>query len=167
MMSNADSASTVASVLQSMTLLATLSTAENVRSSVAQRRAGLDPSAQEPPGRASASLRTTGRELMDLLMQVVLGHMHLVEQDERPIAVAVRHFDLLMKLRRSERLLHNMHQRLLSLYPDVSESLVEEARAVHGEIERLIEADEEDLLANLDTAAERAISFVVWARHEV
>jgi len=104
---------------------------------------------------------------MDLLMQVVLGHMHLVEQDERPIAVAVRHFDLLMKLRRSERLLHNMHQRLLSLYPDVSESLVEEARAVHGEIERLIEADEEDLLANLDTAAERAISFVVWVRHEV
>jgi len=81
--------------------------------------------------------------------------------------VAVRHFDLLMKLRRSERLLHNMHQRLLSLYPDVSESLVEEARAVHGEVERLIEADEEDLLANLDTAAERAISFVVWARHEV
>jgi phosphate uptake regulator len=167
MMSNADSASTVASVLQSMTLLATLSTAENVRSSVAQRRAGLDPSAQEPSGRASASLRTTGRELMDLLMQVVLGHMHLVEQDERPIAVAVRHFDLLMKLRRSERLLHNMHQRLLSLYPNVSESLVEEARAVHGEIERLIEADEEDLLANLDTAAERAISFVVWVRHEV
>lgn len=150
-----------------MTLLATLSTAEDVRRSVAQRRAGLDPSAQEPPDRARASLRNAGDDLMDLLMQVMLGRMHLSHQDERPIAAAVRHFDLLMKLRRAERLLHSMHQRLLSLYPDVSESLVEEARSIHGEVEYLIEADEEEVLADLDVIAERGISFVVWVRHEV
>jgi hypothetical protein len=166
-MDSADSASTAASVLQSMTLLATLSTAEDVRRSVEERRAGRDPSAQEPPAVASASLTKTGDALMDLLMQLLLGHMHLAHQDERPIAAAVRHFDLLMKLRRAERHLHSMHQRLLSLYPDVSKELVEEARSTHRDVEALLDADAEKILAELDTVAERGISLVVWARHEV
>jgi hypothetical protein len=166
-MSTADSGSTSASVLQSMALLATLSTAEDVRRSVAQRRAGLDPSAQEPHDRAAASLRQTGDDVMDLMMQLMLGQMHLAHQDERPIAAAVRHFDLLMKLRRAERLLHAMHQRLLSLYPDVSEAVVEEARAVHDAVDRLADAEAEDILHDLDAVAEQGISFIVWVRHEV
>lgn len=166
-MSNSDSGSTAASVLQSMTLLATLSTAEDVRRSVEERRSDRDPAAQEPALQAASSLRETGDEAMDLLMQLMLGRMHIAHQDEKPIAAAVRHFDLLMKLRRVERLLHRMHQRLLSLYPDVSEALVEEARSSHDAVESLLDADEDHLFEQLDVVTEQCMSFVVWARHEV
>jgi len=156
-----------AAVLQSMAVLATLSTAEEVRSSMAERRAGRDPSAQAPSDLAAARLRGAGETLMDLLMQLVLGQVPDREADES-LAHAVRHFDLLMKLRRAERLVTTMHQHLLSLYPDVSEEVVEEARHVHGEIETLVDMESWDSDAPaLPDVLERAISFVVWTRHEV
>ena len=157
-----------AALLESMTLLATLSTAADVRNAIAERRAGRDPSAQEPTDVAAASLRTTGDELMDLLMQLMLGRVHLKHGEEAEQAAIVRHFDLLMKLRRAERLVHAMHQRLLSLYPDVSEALVEEARLVHDQIEDLVDpGDVEHVVTELEHALEHAVSFVVWTRHEV
>lgn len=156
-----------AAVLQSMTLLATLSTAEEVRESMIDRRAGRDPSAQAPPDLATARLQSAGDALMDLLMQLVLGQAPQPE-DEDALAHAVRHFDRLMKLRRAERLVTVMHQHLMSLYPDVSASLLEEARHVRGEIERLLDTEpiEDDAPALPDTL-QRGISFVVWTRHEV
>jgi hypothetical protein len=155
-----------AAVLQSMTLLATLSTAEGVRESMAERWAGRDPSAQAPPDLASVRLHEAGETLMDLLMQLVLGQVPQLD-DEEELAHAVRHFDLLLKLHRAERLVTTMHQHLLSLYPDVSEALVEEARHVHGNLEQLLELDQaaEDAPA-LPDVLERGVSFVVWARHE-
>ena len=155
-----------AAVLQSMSLLATLSTAEEVRTSMAERRAGRDPSAQAPPDLATARLHDAGETLMDLLMQLVLGQVP-ERDDEEDLAHAVRHFDLLMKLRRAERLVTTMHQHLLSLYPDVSEELVEEARHVHGELESLLDTEAADANPTpLPDAMERGISFVVWTRHE-
>jgi len=155
-----------AAVLQSMTLLATLSTAEEVRESMAERRAGRDPSAQAPPDLAAARLHGAGETLMDLLMQLVLGQVPERDDDE-DLAHAVRHFDLLMKLRRAERLVTTMHQHLLSLYPDVSEELVEEARHVHGEIDALLDTESTDESPPaLPDVLERGISFVVWTRHE-
>ena len=165
-MSDAESVPESAAVLQSMTLLATLSTAEDVRRSIADRRAGHDPAAQEQPDVATAHLHTAGTQLMDLLMQLMLGRMHIAHQDERPLAAVVRHFDVMMKLRQAERLLHQVHQRLLSLYPDVSDALVEEAREVHADVYRLLDADAETLLDALDPLVERGISLVVWTRHE-
>jgi len=161
-----DGAPESAAVLQSMTLLATLSTAEEVRESMAERRAGRDPSAQAPPDLATARLHEAGDTLMDLLMQLVLGQVPQLDNEEE-LAHAVRHFDLLMKLRRAERLVTTMHQHLLSLYPDVSESLVEEARHIHGDLEQLLDVE----LSAGDAPAlpdllERGISFVVWTRHE-
>lgn len=158
-----------AAVLQSMTLLATLSTAEDVREAVEERRAGRDPSAQAPPDLATARLEETAEPLMDLLMQLVLGRVPLDRADEDDLAHAVRHFDLLMKLRRAERLVKTMHQHLLSLYPDVSESLVEEARHVHGTLRALREAGtvETEEVPALPEVLERGVSFVVWARREV
>ncbi|PSQ89433.1 MAG: hypothetical protein BRD45_03210 [Bacteroidetes bacterium QS_8_64_10] len=44
---------------------------------------------------------------------------------------SVRHFDALTTLARVRRLLHRIHQRLMSLYPDVSGALVERARLLH------------------------------------
>ena len=160
-----------AAVLQSMTLLATLSTAEEVRESMAERRAGRDPSAQAPPDLAAARLHDAGETLMDLLMQLVLGQVPDRDDDEE-LAHAVRHFDLLMKLRRAERLVTTMHQHLLSLYPEVSEELVEEARHVHGDIDALLDMDPGDMDSGdaspsaLPDVLERGLSFVVWTRHE-
>jgi hypothetical protein len=154
-----------AAVLQSMTLLAALSTAEEVRASMAERRAGRDPSAQAPPDLAAARLHDAGETLMDLLMQLVLGQVP-EQGDEEELAHAVRHFDRLMKLRRAERLVQTMHQHLLSLYPEVSESLVEEARHVQREIEALADTATPDGPA-LPDVLERGLSFVVWTRHEV
>ncbi len=157
-----------AAVLESMTLLATLSTAATVRESVAERRAGYDPSAQEPAGRAAARLQSTGRTLMDLLMQIALSRVPVVQQEDGQLSHAVRHFDLLLKLRRAERLTQAMHQALLSLYPDVSEALVEEARLTHDEIDRFLETAPTDAEGpHLSDVLERGISFVVWTRHEV
>jgi hypothetical protein len=163
---SANSAPESAAVLQSMTLLATLSTAEEVRESMAARRAGRDPSAQAPPDLAAARLHDAGETLMDLLMQLVLGQVP-ERGDEEDLAHAVRHFDLLMKLRRAERLVTTMHQHLLSLYPEVSEELVEEARHVHREVEALLDTESPDAdPPPLPDVLERGISFVVWTRHE-
>lgn len=157
-----------AAVLESMTLLATLSTAASVRESVAERRAGYDPSAQEPPARAAARLRAAGRTLMDLLMQVALSRVPLARKEDEPLPHAVRHFDLLLKLRRAEQCAQAMHQHLLSLYPEVSEALVEEARTTRGAIDRFLEEAPEGAEGPvLADVLERGFSFVVWARHEV
>lgn len=158
-----------AAVLQSMTLLATLSTAEEVRESVAERRAGRDPAAQTPSDLATARLLEARETLLELLMQLVLGRVPLEREEEGKLAHAVRHFDLLMKLRRAERLVKAMHQNLLSLYPEVSESLLEEAREVHQEIRGLLDLEsvEDENISALPDLLERGISFAVWTRHEV
>lgn len=157
-----------AAVLESMTLLATLSAAEEVRSGVHERRAGRDPAAQAPSALATARLHEARETLMDLLMQLVLGRVPLERNEEGDLAHAVRHFDLLMKLRRAERLVKTMHQHLLSLYPDVSEAVVEEARHVHRTFRAVreagsVEADEGPALSDV---LERGLSFAVWTRHE-
>lgn len=157
-----------AAVLESMTLLATLSTAATVRESVAERRAGYDPSAQEPAGRAAVRLRSAGRTLMDVLMQIALSRVPLEQRGEDQLSNAVRHFDLLLKMRRAERLSQAMHQHLLSLYPNVSEALVEEARTTHDAIDRFLETAPTDTDGpHLSDVLERGVSFVVWTRHEV
>lgn len=155
-----------------MALLATLSTARDVGRSVAARRAGVDPAAQEPADVATPALRVAVRDLNEVLMQLLLGHMHVRHQDEDDLASAVRHFDLLMKLQRAGRLLHAIHQRLLSLYPDVSPELVEEARLAEAAFEQLRDADVEAVAPDafavaLDAAIERGLGLVTWTRFEV
>ena len=165
--SGSDSTLDSAAVLQSMTLLATLSTAEAVREAVAERRAGRDPSAQAPTDVAMARLHDAGDALMDLLMQLVLGRApDRGTEDDR--AHAVRHFDLLMKLRRAERLTQTMHQHLLSLYPDVSEALVEEARRVQDLLQAVQTLKDTDgAPPPLPDVLEQGVAFVAWVRREV
>lgn len=161
-----DGSSNSAAVLQSMTLLATLSTAEEVRESVADRRAGRDPAAQAPSDLAAARLHEARETLMELLMQLVLGRVPLERDEEGEMAHAVRHFDLLMKLRRAERLVKVMHQHLLSLYPEVSETLVEEARRVQHDMRALLDAESSAEAPALPDLLERGLSLAVWVRHE-
>lgn len=136
-------------VLQSMTLLATLQTAMDVREAVEGRRAGRDPSGQEPPEVTRPYLRVAEQELRELHLQLLAGHLLALRADEESLAASVRRFDLLMKLRRTERLLHGTHQRLLSLYPEVPEALVEAARTTHSVCAALLEAEEDTFLLRL------------------
>ncbi len=154
-------------VLQSMALLATLSTAEDVRSAIAERRAGRDPSAQEPQPVSVLYLGEAATELQELLMQLLLSHVNLRFDHDDALALAVRHFDERMKLRRIVRLLQGMHQRLLSLYPKVSEELVEEARVVHRDAEALLDSDVESFIDQLGAVLERGLSLAAWTEHEL
>jgi hypothetical protein len=158
-----------AAVLESMTLLATLSTAAEVREAVQDRRTGRDPAAQAPSDVAIVRLHEARRTLMDLLMQLVLGQVPLERHEEHALGHAVRQFDLLMKLRRAKRLTKTMHQHLLSLYPEVSEELVEEARHVHDQLAARAggTARPDREMMPLPDAVERGIAFAVWTRHEV
>lgn len=148
-----------AAVLQSMTLLATLQTAMGVREAVEGRRTGRDPSGQEPPEVTRPYLRVAGQELRELHLQLLAGHLLAFRADEESLAASVRRFDLLMKLRRVERLLHGAHQRLLSLYPEVPEELVEEARTTHGMCAALLEAEEDALLLRLPSLLRQLNAF--------
>lgn len=156
-----------AAVLQSMTLLATLSTAADVGRGISERRAGRDPSAQEPTDVAAPHLHAAANELQDLLMQLFLGRVHVAHAEESYLTVAVRHFDILIKMNRIERLLQVMHQRLLSIYPDVSEELVEEARIVHSDCNTLRDASLRNFVRNLDPFLDQALGLVTWTQHEV
>lgn len=144
-----------AAVLQSMTLLATLQTAMDVREAVEGRRAGCDPSGQEPPEITRPYLRVAGQKLQELHLQLLAGRLLALQADEASLAASVRRFDLLMKLRRVERLLHGMHQRLLSLYPEVPEEVVEEARTAHSVCTALLEAEADALLLRLPSLLRR------------
>ena len=156
-----------AAVLQSMTLLATLSTAAEVHAAVSERRAGRDPSAQEPHQVTVPYLHKAAGELQGLLMQLLLSHVNIRHDPEADLALVVRHFDERMKLWQVTRLLQGMHQRLLSLYPDVSEELVEEARIVHRQAEALFDSDVDDFVEVLSDFLERGLGLATWTEHEL
>lgn len=165
--SSEHTSSEAAAVLQSMTLLATLSTAAEVHDAVEKRRAGRDPSAQEPHRVAVPYLQRATRELQELLMQLLLSHVNIHYDHDEALALMVRHFDERMKWQRAVRLLQAIHQRLLSLYPDVSEALVEEARLVHRDAEALLDGEVEDFAEQLGPLLERGLSLAVWTEHEL
>lgn len=166
-----------AAVLQSMALLATLQTAADVLSSVTERRAGRDPSAQEPASVAAPYLRAAAEELQQIHMQLLMSLVHarraagggpLEDAARRRVAAAaVRHFGDLMKLQRAGRLLQGTQQRLLSLYPDVSEELIEEARFVQRLCEKLREAEPDVFASYLPLFLEHVLSLTEWLRREL
>ena len=147
-----------AALMQSMTLLASLQTAFEVWSSVQGRRHGVDPTEQEPEHVARFYLRHTNRELKDLHRQLVLTRICTGSESAgaEPINMAapIRRFDELTKLTRVARLLQGVHQRLMSLYPLVSEELVERARKLQQWSESLSEGNEADTLEGSDFLAE-------------
>ena len=161
-----------AAVLQSMTLLATLSTAADVLASVSERRAGRDPSAQEVEAVAAGYLRAAAEELQQIHMQLLMSLVHARRAagpapDAAALAAAVRHFGDLMQLQRAARLLQGTHQRLLSLYPGVSEELIEEARFVQRLCDALREAAPEVFASYLPLFLEHILSLTEWTRREL
>ena len=91
------------------------------------------------------------------------------EASARRVA-AVRRFDVLMKLRRTGRLLHGAHQRLMSLYPAVSGELVEEARRCQGALAELSEGSNvagDPFGEPMALFLQRLLSFAAWLEREV
>ncbi|MEP0547156.1 MAG: hypothetical protein ABJF88_09495 [Rhodothermales bacterium] len=119
--------------LHVMALLSTLRTASEVRHAMAERRAGRDPSGQEDVQPVRDYLREALPTLRSLVSRLRVSLA--VERDER--AAFVQAFEDRLTLARLARELHVVHQRLLSLYPDVPPALVEEARLRQQEAARL------------------------------
>lgn len=118
-----------------LVLLSTLRTAVEVRFAIAERRAGRDPSEQEDAWSVEVYLREVLPELGSLATRLRVGLV--VERSEGEEVFA---FEDRLALARLARELHIVHQRLLSLYPDVPEALIEEARLRQREAERLASA---------------------------
>lgn len=172
--------------LPPMALLATLQTAWTVKGAIGERRAGRDPAAEQPAEDARAYLADAARELTRLHMQLLMAKVQAArrspsngeapagDEDAEPPArrvAVVRQFDVLMKLRRTDRLLHGAHQRLMSLYPAVSEELVEEARRCRGELAELNEVGgvpgEGHFGEPLALFLQRLLSFAAWLEREL
>ena len=123
-----------------MTLLAVVSAAAEAAFGMRERRAGRDPSTQEDEAVAIPALLDDAARAQEILLQLRTSLIVGAEDEPAGIAGRVRRFGELQQLRRLGRLFQRIHQRLLSLYPDVPESLVETARAHWLACGRLIEA---------------------------
>jgi hypothetical protein len=154
-------------VLRSMVLLSTLSTAAEVWHAAQERRAGRDPSAQETSRVVMPRVRGARTELQEMLMRQRASAVYAQHQEEDPTAHLVRRFDDLMTLQRVARLLHLAHQWLLSLYPDVTEALVEEVRHLEAACAALAEGEAETFVERLEPFIERTLVLSVRLREEV
>ncbi len=155
-----DDARAEAAVWQAMVLFSTLSTATTVWHAARERRAGHDPSTQEASAFVQAYLRRAAGELQALLMQLQAALIQAEHaEDEGYIAALVRRYHDLMALRRVSHHLKLIHQRLLSLYPGVTEALVEEARLLRDESSALLGAEDDAFATRLSPFLRRALVF--------
>ncbi len=137
------------STWSAIALLATLSTASWLQKSIQERRAGRDPAALEPVEEARAFLERTLPELGNLFYQLLT---HAIYKEEAAITPEVHAFERMMHILRVRRLLHRVHQRLLSLYPIVSEGVIESVRKLELEAEHLIEGDSQEEMGYISLA---------------
>ncbi len=152
-----------AAVWQAMALFSTLATAADVSHALRERRAGRDPSGQEAETVVRPYLSRAAAELQVLLMQLQAGRLQAERAaEEGYVAALVRRYHELMALRRAERKLHVVHQRLLSLYPAVDEALLEEARRLHRQTGALLDGE-----GGLDGFLYRALVFAGRLYREV
>ena len=121
--------------VEAAALVAALQTAAEWTAAYRARQAGDDPSDEQPEADATGRLRAERVELGALLMR--LASSLAAPDDDSGVAAALRHFDRLFVLRRARRVLHTIHQRLLSLYPAVDISVLEAARALEADATRL------------------------------
>lgn len=119
-----------AHAFHAVSLIATARTALQASRQIGDRRAGLDPSAQEPEGPVREDLADLGAALADLVvrlrLRVVVGSPHGV------VGLAQAFEDRLL-LDDLGRTLGVVQQKLLSLYPAVEEDLVEHVRQAAAE----------------------------------
>lgn len=137
-----DEERTEAAVLEAMVLFSTLTTASEVWQDARERRAGRDPSEQEAEAVVVPYLKTASGELQALLMQLQASRIQADREEEGHIARLVRRYNDLTRLRHVSHLLQVVHQRLLSLFPEIPATLPEQTRILQRQSSMLLEAEE-------------------------
>lgn len=112
-------------------LVAAARAAVNAARSVADRRAGRDPSEQEPEAPVRIDLARLGDTLSESVVQMRL-RIAAGAPTGRAAALA-QAFEDRIRLDDVATMLRRAHQKLLSLYPSVEDDLVEEARVLAAE----------------------------------
>ena len=120
-------------------LVSAARTALRVARSVGDRRAGRDPSGQEPEGSVRADLV----DLVDHLagLRVRLHLRAIAGTPETEAAALAQAFEERLLLDEVAQDLRRAHQKLLSLYPAVSDEVVETARRLAFDVGRSVHAD--------------------------
>src|SRR5690606_11797056 len=140
-----------AAALDTFALVSVLRTALGVGRGIAARRAGEDPSEEEPEAPVRAYLHAALGRIDGLLMRLRLRAAAGVLED--PHAALVQAFEDRLALTDLAEELRVAHQKLLSLYPAVGEALVEAVR--HQRREALLAAEADDLDVALRPIQER------------
>lgn len=137
--------------LYTFALAAALRTALGVSRGIAARRAGHDPSEEEPEAPVRLYLREAAGRMTSLVLRLRLHAASGAPAD--PHAALVRAFEGRIALADVAEELRVAHQKLLSLYPAVPETLVEAVRQRHHEALTLV--DDPTLDAPLGLFSER------------
>lgn len=145
-------------LFDSMVLLSVLSTAADVHHRMEQRRIGRDPSEQEE----EAYVR---RYLMRALDELEEGFMRLHIQQMCALDDAVHQVDQRLLMQRIGRELHVVHQRLLSLYPAVSEDLVEQVRLLERQCAELLDTPPTTFIEQMPEFTDAGLRCVERLRH--
>ena len=159
-----------AAALHALALVAAARTALAAARSIRDRREGRDPSAQEASGVARADLAVLVGQLRGHVARLRLRGV-IAEQELSRAAALAQAFEDRLLLNDLARDARRAHQKLLSLYPEVSETAAEEARIVADAAARL--ASEPDALPADATAAaaldlaERAADWLDGLRAEL
>lgn len=154
-------------LLRAMTLLATLRAAAEVRHSISERKEGHDPSSQETDAVASSYLIQAEDEVRTSLLQLRASIVIAQSESDDAVSANVRRFSDLTRIHNLAHILQRIHQRLLSLYPRVSEELIEEARLITNRCDALLETDAADYLEESDRFAGDAGAFCSRLRRDL
>jgi hypothetical protein len=144
----------IARIFDTLLLIASASVAGEVWHARRERLAGRDPSEQESPADARGHLARQRPVIDELASRLRVAVAYRSEHDEDVVTTTARDADALITLHRLAVELHRMHQRLLSLYPAVSESLPEEARRLAARCRELLEREEHAAFEDLLDAAD-------------
>ena len=164
---DSDSSFLESSLFRIMTLLATLTTAADVKHGIEERKAGRDPSDQEDERVVWPYLRTGEEELRTTLVQLRASFLFAQADQEGLMAVSVRRFSDLTRFHLLCGLLQRIHQRLLSLYPLISEELAEEARVLHVQSLSIADIEEAEYYRTASQFVNRALLFCDWLLGEI
>ena len=147
--------------LRTLTMLATLTAASEVRHAIRERRAGRDPSMQETSGVVVPFLLEAGEELGTLLLQIRSGLVIAVVEGDEVMVAPTRHMLIVLRFNRVTRLLQRVHQRLMSLYPHVEGELVEESRLLHARSQAMLDDELDAGYEELVVWIDRLLDFTV------
>ncbi len=143
-----------AALFRTMTLLASLNAAAEIKFGMRERKAGRDPSFDEDESVAIPVLNEELQILKTLAFPLrsslaIVDAVGEERQKAEELSQPVNRFIDLMRLEKTGTSLQSIHQRLLSLYPGIDEHLAEQARVLKNKAAQLKELEAEHFLPAL------------------